>query len=290
MRSLLIPALAFLSLLQSDKVERKPRYGIGVVMWASDASSPSCPIFVGGIAAHSPAARAGIHLGDMLLSIDGQPVHAFSDVMEHLSLTAVPSQVTTQFARGDTIYTATMEREDYAQLLEANGLKEVDGLQVDLNATDADVKNQLDDQQALEKAMRSGDNRTIFTDRHYPEDKTLYYPGFEVFVWNHGTEITVGGIEDGPARRSGIRWGDHILFVNGIDPHGKSDAELAGLLSSHTPRSVVLVVTRGGVQRTYSFDLERADRVLSDNHLQVAQGKIVPAWAPAKYLPCFEAN
>jgi hypothetical protein len=229
-------------------------------------------------------------LGDVLLSIDGQVVHAFSDVIDHLSLSAVPGKVTAQFARDETTYSVTMEREDYARILETNGLKEVDGLQVDLDATDADVKDQVEEQQALEKAMRSGDNRTIFTDRHYPDDKTLYYPGFEVFVWNHRAQITVGGIENGPAQRSGVRWGDHILLVNGIDPHGKSDAELATLLSSPTPRAMVLLVARGGREKTFSFDLKRADAVLSENHLQVASGKVIPDWVSGKYLPCFVRN
>ncbi len=183
MRSVVIPALAFLSLLQADGVGHKPRYGVGLAMFASDYPSPSCPTFVGGIAPNSPAARAEIHLGDVLLTVDRRPIRAFSDVIEHLSLTDIPGNVTTQFARGETTYTVTMEREDYSGILEANGLKQVDDVQVDLNATDADVKDRKETQEPLEKAMRAGDNRTIFTDRHYPEDKTLYYPGFEVFVW-----------------------------------------------------------------------------------------------------------
>ena len=109
MRSVLVPALVFFSLFQSDGVEHGPRYEIGVSMFASDPSTPSCPTFVGGIDPNSPAAQAGIHLGDILLSIDGQPVHAFSEVMEHLSRTDVPSKVTLQFARGETTYEVTIQ-------------------------------------------------------------------------------------------------------------------------------------------------------------------------------------
>lgn len=192
MRSILIPTLAVLSLLQSQVVERKPRYGIGMFMFASDYPSPSCPTFVGGMYARSPAAQAGIHLGDVILSIDGQPVHTFSEVIKHLSLSAVPGKVTAQFARGDTTYAVTMEREDYARILEANGLKDVDGVLFDLNATDSEIKDRLEEHGLLERAIRSGDRSTIFTDRHYPEDKSLYYPGFEAFVWNQRTQIMVG--------------------------------------------------------------------------------------------------
>lgn len=290
LRTVLIPALAFLFLLQSGGVEHKPLYGLGMFMFNSEYPSPSCPAFVGGRYAHSPAARAGIQPGDALLSIDGQPVRSFADVIQHLSLSAVPGKVTAQFARGETVYRVTMEREEYARILAENGLKQVDGVTVDRNVPDAEVQDQQEEVPLLQKAMQSGDSRTIFTDRHYPEDKTLYYPGFEVFIWNHGTEITVGGIEEGPAQRSGVRWGDHILAINGVDPHGKSARELADLLSSPTPRSMALLVMRGDVKRTFTFDLERADVVLRENHLRVANRKIIPEWVSSRYLPCYVRN
>lgn len=84
-----------------------------------------------------------------------------------------------------------------------------------------------------------------------------------------------------------MRSGDHILAVNGVDPHGKSDEELASMLSGPTPRLIVLVVARGGVTKTFSFELERVEVVLTENHLRVANGKIIPDWVTSKYLPCF---
>jgi hypothetical protein len=61
---------------------------------------------------------------------------------------------------------------------------------------------------------------------HYPDDMELYYPGFEVFVWDAPTSIMVGGIEVGPAKKAGI----HLWRLRGIgewgSPVGKSVAEL----------------------------------------------------------------
>jgi hypothetical protein len=51
---------------------------------------------------------------------------------------------------------------------------------------------------------------------------------------------------------------------------------------------MTLSIERAGVRRTFSFDIERADDVLRDNHFRVADGKIVPSWVPENYLLCFE--
>jgi membrane-associated protease RseP (regulator of RpoE activity) len=262
----------FASLLSAHPQDQKPFYGIGATFVTGFPSGVSCPIFIGGVWAISPASKAGLQPGDLLVSVDAQPVKNLQDTSRVTS--ASPGVVTLGLIRGTTSSTVTIQREDYSTILRHNGLKMVHGFVVDLDTT-------------IESA-RSGDRRVVFTDRHYPVDKTLYYPGFEVFVWNKGTQITVGGIEDGPAKRSGARWGDHILAVNGVDPHGKSDAEMESLLSSSTPKPMTLSIERAGVRRTFSFDIERADDVLRDNHFRVADGKIVPSWVPENYLLCFE--
>jgi hypothetical protein len=63
---------------------------------------------------------------------------------------------------------------------------------------------------------------------------------------------------------------------------------MESLLSSSTPKPMTLSIERAGVRRTFSFDIERADDVLRDNHFRVADGKIVPSWVPENYLLCFE--
>jgi C-terminal processing protease CtpA/Prc len=100
--------------------------------------------------------------------------------------------------------------------------------------------------------------------------------------------VIVGGIEDGPASRAGVRWGDRIIAVNGVDPRSKSVAELEFLLSSPKPATMTLTIERAGIRKTFSFELAQAATVLRDNRWQVKNGKLVPLWAPEKYLPCFE--
>jgi regulator of sigma E protease len=51
--------------------------------WIDIAHVPSLPL-IGVIDAQSPAARAGLRTGDLIVSIDGQPVRNWSDVQHHL--------------------------------------------------------------------------------------------------------------------------------------------------------------------------------------------------------------
>jgi predicted metalloprotease with PDZ domain len=47
-----------------------------------------------------------------------------------------------------------------------------------------------------------------------------------VLILKNPAQVVVLGIEDGPASRAGVHWGDTILSVNEIDPRNKSVAEL----------------------------------------------------------------
>ena len=51
--------------------------------WIDISHVPSVPL-IGVIDAQSPAARAGLRTGDLIISIDGQPVRNWSDVQHHL--------------------------------------------------------------------------------------------------------------------------------------------------------------------------------------------------------------
>jgi hypothetical protein len=64
--------------------------------------------------------------------------------------------------------------------------------------------------------------------------------------------------------------------------------ELETLLGSQKPASMALTIERAGIPKTFSFHLAQAATVLRDNGQQVVNGKLVPAWVPEKYLPCFE--
>jgi len=51
--------------------------------WADISYAPFAPL-IGVIDAQSPAAHAGLRTGDLLISVDGQPVHNWTDVLRHL--------------------------------------------------------------------------------------------------------------------------------------------------------------------------------------------------------------
>jgi hypothetical protein len=139
----------------------------------------------------------------------------------------------------------------------------------------------------LDEAVGRKDFVNIFPG-HYPADKSLYYPGFELFVWNDGQKVYVGGVEERPAKESGVRWGDRIISVNGQDPRGKSAKELEGLFSSSRRSAMQLRIERAGIQKSFTFPLVRAADVLKANHWRIADGKMVPDWVPDELISCFD--
>lgn len=124
-----------------------------------------------------------------------------------------------------------------------------------------------------------------FGSQHYPEDLSLYYPGFEVFLVKD-LGPTVGGIEDGPASNAGVKYGDVLVSIDGTPVPKKSADALEKLLSSHEPRRLSLAISRLGTTRKFEFALERADRVLAKNGLQIIHGKKFPAAIDAAELEC----
>lgn len=276
----LVSVCALCPVLPSQEIGA--RYVIGVNLFGG--SKPSCPVFIGTVRKHSPAAKAGIEVSDRLIAVDGQAIADLQDAARRItSRSAKP--VTMQLIRNDKPYTAFVEREDVATVLQKDGWKMLeDGSLVSSDATDAEVKHHLAVTQALENAK---DISVVFPG-HYPANKKLYYPGFEALIWDSGNQVTVGGIEDGPASRAGVRWGDRIIAVNGTGSLGKSVAELESLLTSSKPASLTLAIERAGARRTFSFELAQAAAVLGDNQRQVVNGKLIPLWVPEKYWPCFE--
>jgi C-terminal processing protease CtpA/Prc len=282
MRNLWVTSVLFAVCHVVHAQQAEEHYVIGVDILHS--SKAGCPVFIGRVSKNSPAAQAGIQAGDRLLAVDGYPVSSLQDTAKHLtSKTGGP--VSIQLRRDEKPLAIIVKREKYEAELRQEGLKLTpERTWVDLNSTDAETQQNL----AILQELKDAKDRTTIFPGHYPADKQLYYPGFEVFVWDQGKRVTVGGIEEGPAKHDGVRWGDPIVAVNGVDPRGKSVAQLEELFSSRKPTSMVLIVDRAGMQKRFSFELETATAVLRENQMQMVDGWMVPLWAPVKYLYCFE--
>lgn len=270
-----------LSCLLCFSQEPKPQYGIGISI---ASPKPACPVFVWGVSKNSPAANAGIKVGDLLSTVDGENVTSLKDAAQRIT-SASSSPVTLQLVRDDRLFSVTVLREDAAVILQKAGWKKLtDGTLVSADTTEPEAEHVLAVTRALENAT---DVLTVFPG-HYPANTELFYPGFEVFTWDQGNQVTVGGIEDGPAARAGVRWGDHLVAVNGVDPRKKSLPVLEGLFSSSDPKTMTLVIDRGGPQANISFELAKAATVMQDNGWKIKDGKKVPVWASEKYLSCFQ--
>lgn len=241
-------------------------------------SSDSCPVLVVGVWRGSPADRAGMKVGDALSTIDGKPVKRFDDAVRLLHADG-NRPVTLTFLRGETADSKIVGREKVAALLESSRQKMVDDVFVPLDFSEAEMQEKM-------KSL----SLDRFADRafpsHYPTDERVYYGGFEVLTLKNPAQVVVLGIEDGPASRSGVHWGDTILAVNGVDPRGKTVAELEKLFSSDKPATMTLKIERSGVARTYVFDMEQAAQVLKDNGSRLFHNVPLPIGVPEKYLPC----
>ena len=260
--------------------DREPKYVTGMTLFGT---KPSCPVFVGGVGRVSPAAKAGIEAGDRLIAINGVFIANLQDAVQALHGES-GEPVTLQLARGKAVYSVTVQKESMAARLKRDGQKTVAGDVAPLDATDAEIKQRS----SLIRDLDSDPTRIArMFPTHYPENEKLYYPGFEAFVWDKGRHVTIGGIEDGPASRAGAWWGDIILTVNGIDPRNKSVVDLEPIFSSQKTETMILVVDRAGVTKTFTFELEQAATVLRDNNKKLVRGTLVPLWVPEEYLRCF---
>jgi membrane-associated protease RseP (regulator of RpoE activity) len=255
-------------------------YVTGMTVIGKPGAGTDCPPIVWLIEPNTPAAKAGIRPGDRLLVIDGKRVADVAQARPLLrSSEAKSSTIELEGERGS--YTVTVDRILNSSLYERNGWKRgADGSLYPKDATPAEM-------QRISK-MQGEPATKVFVVGHYPANQDLYYPGFEIFVWPEPQAMTVGGIEEGPAKAAGVHYGDPIVSVNGVNPRGKTGAELEQLFSSPSPATMTLVIDRDGQTKKFKFQLAKASDVAAANHKRLYKGRMIPSVIPMAYLHCFE--
>jgi hypothetical protein len=122
---------------------------------------------------------------------------------------------------------------------------------------------------------------------HYPSKPELFYAGFEIFVLRDPEQLTVGGIEDRPASRAGVHWGEVLKSVNGVPVTGMTPAELEQIFAVAVPVQMRLEIDRLGEAKTFEFQLEKASEIARLNEHRLVDGRPVPIWATGKDVQCF---
>jgi C-terminal processing protease CtpA/Prc len=242
----------------------------------------SCPVFVVNVVVGSPAEQAGIKTGDVLVAVNGTPIPTLDETVGKLLHSESPTPVTLSLVHQEKPYVVTVRRVQSSMMPGNQHYKDLQsGMVVPLDATEAEMNGKL-------KAI----TQDRFVDKvfptHYPSNEKLYYAGFEVLILKKPAQVVVLGMEDGPASRAGVHWGDTILSVNEIDPRNKTVAELEPLFSSQKPGSMTLKIGRDDATKEFTFQLAEAAQVLRDNQRELLQGELVPLGLPERYLHCFK--
>jgi C-terminal processing protease CtpA/Prc len=259
-------------------------YVTGMTIVGKGRADPSCPPIVWVVEADTPAAKAGIQPGDRVLTIAGHSTTVIGTLEARPLLhTKDPTPITIELDGQHGPYSVTVGRIKASVLYARQGWKVgPDGGLYPENATEAEMKR------ISESGPEPPPSEKVFPVGHYPANLELYYPGFEVFTWKDRQSMTVGGIEDGPAQRSGVHYGDEIISVNGVNPRGKPMPELEQLFSSPKPATMTLIIDRDGTPKTFTFGLAKASDVAEANSRRMYHGRMIPSPIPPTYLHCFE--
>lgn len=210
--------------------------------------------------------------GDRLVSIDGKPA---SDPSA-LSF-STPRPVEAGIARNGQAMSLRVEREAASTLLRRLGMEEIDGLIVPLGTSSEEV-GYLKSFEARDISAVDIPGRTLSArlEPVLPRFRGVPFEG----SWAGGRRRRR---RTGQMRRSPIRRHDRLdgWYSRG-EPHGGGTRGISGRVA----RGVSLVLVRLGKTRRCGVVLERADRILTSNGMQVLGGKHLPAAISATDLEC----
>ena len=245
-----------------------------------------CPMYVSGVVPKAAADLAGLKEGDMLTAVNGELVGdlPLNEVVKMVTSDG-PGEVELTIQRKGDVQVIKVERESRASVaqkfsagLSSGGMKLMSGVIVPVDTTQAEANSML--------IFDSNRRVSSVFPLHYASDPELYSGGFEVFLLRDPAQAVVGGIEDGPASRAGVHWGDIIVQIDGVSTTGKNKAALTKLLSGDKPRLVRLTLDRLGATKKVEFTLAKTADLLKQNGRQMINGIVFPAQLDEDYVKC----
>lgn len=124
-------------------------------------------------------------------------------------------------------------------------------------------------QRAIEAMLESLDPYTVYVPEAQVEDFQLMttgeYGGIGSLIQQIGNHVYISEPYEGfPAQKAGLRAGDRIMEVNGMDAAGKSSAEISELLKGLPGTTLQLQISREGEEEPRVVELVR-ERIRIDN-------------------------
>ncbi|MGB0384328.1 MAG: PDZ domain-containing protein [Ardenticatenaceae bacterium] len=202
-------------------------------------------IVITAVEADSPAAKAGVKRGNILLKVDETEVNTFGDLHEHLESLEVGAEVTLNVLHGDearTLTATTGERNGEPYL----GITSCDGIEKEI---EKQIEMILDGEGA------------------FPGDFGGF--GFSEFVTH--TLIVEDVLSGEAAEAAGLQVGDQILTLDGQTT--KSGEEFVAALQAHKPgESVTLTIQRAGEADSKEVQVTLGDNGEGDAFLGIGLG------------------